>query len=68
MDEDVNKLAADLFSEAQNEHMVDSNFTELGKLLVRASNALRVLSYREDMYVDALCAIEDKVSRMLNHD
>jgi hypothetical protein len=67
MDEDIDKLANDLIYEAQNNQMIDTNFTEAGKLMVVAATVLRMLGLREERYVNALLDVEDRVSRALKN-
>ena len=48
MDEEIEQLAHDLFREAQNNQMIDQNYTEAGKLMIAAADALLLIGAREE--------------------
>ena len=65
MDENVDNLANELISEAQNNQMIDGNYTEAGKLMMASATVLRMLGLREERYVDALLSIENITAKAL---
>ena len=67
MDENVDNLANELISEAQNNQMIDGNYTEAGKLMMASATVLRMLGLREERYLVCLLDIEDRVRRAIHN-
>lgn len=68
MDEEIEQLAHDLFREAQNNQMIDQNYTEAGKLMIAAADALLLIGAREERLIETLLQMIDQATKTLKDE